>query len=904
MESLFQNILTSSVYGSFVIVAILLLRPVLKKAPKKFLCFLWLLAFLRLLLPFHIESRLSLQPQVPSISQAWEQPDALTAPMPTISEIPQVSTPTAMAPMPDAADIPASPQIPTAPEKSHHTTGMMAILSWIWLGVAGLFLIYSVYSYLRLRILVQDAIRIKGAWESERIETAFILGFFRPRIYIPMGMSQQTRRYILAHERTHLKKGDHWLKLFGYLTLAIHWFNPLVWLAYIMLCKDIELACDERVVQSMNLAERKAYSAALIACSANRTHLGACPVAFGEISVKERIKSVLRYKKPAFWLSLIGVIVIVFVVVCLMTTPAKVLDHTEHPELAASEGPFADLSVSEIQATCEQALQALKNRDSYYLFEEVHVEGDDPQMEPFSSNAEYRRFGNNLMELTSPRNEKSLPIGWLECGDRKADFNGSSWILNTEIPSQDPNRILSFYGPQEKTISFPEGTGVLDGNTLSFQVVWSQPTNSPSPTYEGIFIYHFLDDGTLKKIERNYHYYDGDHQEIRNQSSLTVMEEDAQTTQAVIQTAADSAITKEEANRLRVKQNQVSEIPSNKTHYDQDFMLGAGEMGWQFQDGQWFLKFGAHNATETSADLHFEYAEAYDQSGVTGTAVTDDTFYLETLQDGLWVKYPLKHQGKNTLQSQKISVGSTVHLDWGDSYGALPGGFYRIGMYYTLTTSGGNTEKQFCYAKFRLYDPEFAEKIEQCRNGLNHLLNQDSYHITMRDRNAILTWGNEEPWYIIEDTWKSGDTYLSQRVQYRHADDSILSWGGCMLQDGIGYVLEYESNDFSRLIRKEPAGNINLDLMHIWTIYFEIYDALVTDIIEEGQTIRILTSSSADDCYKRSEIIFCFDDDGDLSKIQNVYIDHEDQSHLDVELIIHGTAPEQIQEMIQSQTVA
>ena len=476
--------------------------------------------------------------------------------------------------------------------------------------------------------------------------------------------------------------------------------------------------------------------------------------------------------------------------------------------------------------------------------------------------------------------------------------------MNTEIPSQDPNRILSFYGPQEKTISFPEGTGVLDGNTLSFQAVWSQPTNSPSPTYEGIFIYHFLDDGTLEKIERNYHYYDGDHQEIRNQSSLTVMEEDAQTTQSVIQTAADSAITKEEANRLRVKQNQVSEIPSNKTHYDQDFMLGAGEMGWQFQDGQWFLKFGAHNATETSADLHFEYAEAYDQSGVTGTAVTDDTFYLETLQDGLWVKYPLKHQGKNTLQSQKISVGSTVHLDWGDSYGALPGGFYRIGMYYTLTTSGGNTEKQFCYAKFRLYDPEFSEKIEQCRNGLNHLLNQDSYHITMRDRNAILTWGNEEPWYIIEDTWKSGDTYLSQRVQYRHADDSILSWGGCMLQDGIGYVLEYESNDFGRLIRKEPAGNINWDLMHIWTIYFEIYDALVTDIIEEGHTIRILTSSSADDRYKRSEIIFCFDDDGDLSKIQNVYIDHEDQSHLDVELIIHGTAPEQIQEMIQSQTVA
>ena len=138
-----------------------------------------------------------------------------------------------------------------------------------------------------------------------------------------MGMTPEEQRYILAHERTHLDKGDHWFKMVGFLALALHWFNPLVWAAYILLCKDIEIACDERVVQFMELDERKAYSAALLNCSTNRAHFAACPVAFGEVSVKERIKSVLSYKKPSFWISLVGVIAIVFVAVCLVTSPAR-----------------------------------------------------------------------------------------------------------------------------------------------------------------------------------------------------------------------------------------------------------------------------------------------------------------------------------------------------------------------------------------------------------------------------------------------------------------------------------------------------------------------------------------------------------------------------------------------------
>ena len=197
--------------------------------------------------------------------------------------------------------------------------------------MAAALLCASVLSYAHLRRQVKDARRVPGGWECEGLETAFVLGFLKPKIYIPAGVSDNTRQQILAHERTHLDKGDHWIKLIGFLALVLHWFNPLVWVSYILLCKDIEMACDQRVVQFMDLPERKAYSAALLDCSTRKVHYSACPVAFGEVSVKYRIKSVLSYKKPAFWISLLGVLAIAFVAVCLGTNP---VEKQEDPEAA------------------------------------------------------------------------------------------------------------------------------------------------------------------------------------------------------------------------------------------------------------------------------------------------------------------------------------------------------------------------------------------------------------------------------------------------------------------------------------------------------------------------------------------------------------------------------------------
>ena len=335
MSELFQNVLTASFYGSIVILAVLLLRLLLKKTPKKFLCLLWLLAGIRLLMPFEIRSDFSLQPDVESFREVR-----------IAEEIPE---PTVHAPIYPAEDASLSPDFgqqmdilsqpeemrspenvigayhpEMSPEQENALLTLDKIASNIWLAIAFGFGLYTIASYIRLKLQVREAIRLQGnVWECDRIETAFILGFIRPRIYLPMGMSENNRRHILAHEQTHLEKGDHWIKMIGFLALAIHWFNPLVWLAYILLCKDIEMACDERVVQFMELEERKSYSAALINCSTNHAHFAACPVAFGEVSVKNRVLTVLNYKKPSFWISLAGVIAIIFVAVCLVTSPAE-----------------------------------------------------------------------------------------------------------------------------------------------------------------------------------------------------------------------------------------------------------------------------------------------------------------------------------------------------------------------------------------------------------------------------------------------------------------------------------------------------------------------------------------------------------------------------------------------------
>ena len=313
MEEMFYAMLYAGFHGSIVIFAVLLLRTILRQTPRKFICILWILAFVRLLIPFSLQSSFSMQPATPQeITIEGELSHSLKE-----NENRDASVDVEISDQDDRI-FPEEPVSPVVIQKQIHWD---QILQTIWFMGAWGTLAYGLISYGVLKNKVREAYPIPGGYACDQIETAFILGFLNPKIYIPGDISEEDKTYILSHERTHLEKGDHWTKLLGFTALALHWYNPMVWLAFYLFSKDTELACDEHVVRFMELEERKSYANALVNCSVSRRKLAAFPVAFGEISVKQRILAVLKAKKPSFFISLFGVLAILFVSVCLMTQP-------------------------------------------------------------------------------------------------------------------------------------------------------------------------------------------------------------------------------------------------------------------------------------------------------------------------------------------------------------------------------------------------------------------------------------------------------------------------------------------------------------------------------------------------------------------------------------------------------
>lgn len=337
MDKLFIEVLNLSIAGSWMILAVLLLRLVLKRAPKATVCGLWLLVGLRLLLPFSIESALSLIPSRQTVSADIVEPGAL--PPVRVSGGQTFHTeeggyaPPSQVELIDsglpALDRALNPVINEsfAPEMGDSVDPLQvltAVSGWLWLLGSLVMLGYGAFSFLHLKLRLREAVLAgPGVREGSMVDSPFVLGIFRPVIYLPLGLSERDREMVLAHERAHLKRRDNWIKPLAFMLLAVHWFNPLVWLAYVLLCRDIESACDERVLRDMGREERRAYSAALLNCSVRPRMIGACPLAFGELSVKGRIKSVLNYKKPGFWISLAALAACAVVAVCFLTDPVK-----------------------------------------------------------------------------------------------------------------------------------------------------------------------------------------------------------------------------------------------------------------------------------------------------------------------------------------------------------------------------------------------------------------------------------------------------------------------------------------------------------------------------------------------------------------------------------------------------
>ena len=341
MERLFLQLARMSLSAGWLVLVVLALRLLLKKAPKRIVCVLWALVAFRLVCPVQIEWRASLMPPPETVVQ-------------TVRELPQLALPAQEAPT--AAPEQTEPTQPAKPAPA--VSDLAVVLSRVWLAGVTAMLLWAGLSDLRLRRRLRASVRLQnGVWLCDEIDTPFVLGLFAPRIYLPYGWDDEQNVYILAHERAHIVRGDNWWKLLGWLLLAVYWFHPLLWLAYLLFCRDLEFACDELAVRGLDREGRAAYSQALLDCSSPRRSALAFPVAFGETGVQPRVKAVLYRKEPAFWIVIVSVLALIAAAIFFLTdrpaeeqTETKLVfrDVTEFPSQFDAESS-RDLTDAEVQ---------------------------------------------------------------------------------------------------------------------------------------------------------------------------------------------------------------------------------------------------------------------------------------------------------------------------------------------------------------------------------------------------------------------------------------------------------------------------------------------------------------------------------------------------------------------------
>ena len=310
MNAVFLKVLNMSAAAGWLIGAVMLLRLCLKKSPRWAVCLLWAAAAVRLVCPFSFESSLSLVPSAEVIPQ-------------TVITENSFDIQTGI----EAIDVPVNDYLGdhyyegvTVPQDNGANVTNTLALIWAT-GMAALVL-HAVISFRKLRKSLATAVRMEeNIFRSEQVDSPFVMGLLRPKIYLPFGLKDGARVHVIAHEKAHIARGDHWWKLLGYGVLILHWFNPLVWAGYILFCRDLELACDERAVRALDGPGRAEYTEALLRCSQRKHPATACPLAFGEVGVKTRVKSILRYRKPAFWAVAAAAAACVFLGICFLTNP-------------------------------------------------------------------------------------------------------------------------------------------------------------------------------------------------------------------------------------------------------------------------------------------------------------------------------------------------------------------------------------------------------------------------------------------------------------------------------------------------------------------------------------------------------------------------------------------------------
>ncbi len=366
MTALLIKIVGMSISSSFVAAAVILIKLLMKKAPRWIHCLLWALVAVRLVCPLSPESSFSIMPSRDAVYYSEAVTEALDvyAENPSPALPPTVDTsPTAPQDSQQSVTQGGQVRVPDTPKKSG--ISLLHLIPYIWMTGALMMAAYAVGSYVRFRRKVSPCIHVRdNLYICDYIDSPFILGMLSPRIYIPSFLTERETEYVAAHETAHIRRRDYLWKPIGFTLLAIHWFNPVMWVAYILLCRDVEIACDEHVVGRMQAEDRKEYTRVLLGCSIKRRMISACPLAFGEVSVKWRIKNVLTYKKPTLFVVIIAVVAVAIASVCLLTDPVSAEEN---------EGlPAADLTVNETDAPEEFVPQLLT--EVYY---DIDSDGTD-----------------------------------------------------------------------------------------------------------------------------------------------------------------------------------------------------------------------------------------------------------------------------------------------------------------------------------------------------------------------------------------------------------------------------------------------------------------------------------------------------------------------------------------------
>ena len=438
MEELFLKLLDMSVSASWLILAVIAARLLLRNAPKSVRCILWALVALRLACPASIPSPVSLAPQAPAAVEQILTAREVTLPrqIPTFRNQNGSTSDNA-----ESADVTPKPESPSAPIR------LTEIFSAVWLAGVSAMLLYALSGFLRLRRTVSASLPTGGnLWICDDIPAPFILGILRPRVYLPSNLDEAQARYVIAHENAHLRHYDHFWKPLGYALLSVYWFHPLVWVAYILFYRDLELAGDERVVREMGLSERAAYSQALLDCSRERGSVAACPLAFGETGVKTRVKAVLNYRKPAFWIVIVSVTVCAVVAACFLTSPTSIRNYAVqdyipgqgnvrgHVDAAAFEAISMDFAIG----ADWHGVAVFKNpRKAFNTFRELYADAIREIQE-----------AHDLPPISENRYADYLTLGWQTGSGETAfvskflDIYENSFVVSPSTMSYQTGRTL------------------------------------------------------------------------------------------------------------------------------------------------------------------------------------------------------------------------------------------------------------------------------------------------------------------------------------------------------------------------------------------------------------------------------------------------------------------------------